>query len=144
MNKISAKSIQTFVAGALSLSGFHYLFWTPYYVVVSQSIALAVGSMLSGLMLWIGIAMLTGSERAIFWARVYLLFSIVSEVLFVCFSVFQLLPKPLHLSWWRTTSDLLTSIILLWLLVWSRSERFHQTPPNNQTGGKLPASVSQD
>jgi Na+-driven multidrug efflux pump len=144
MNKISAKSVQTFVAGALSLSGFHYLFWTPYYVVVSQSIALAVGFMLSGLMLWIGIAMLTGSERAIFWARVYLLLSIVSEVLFVCFSVFQLLPKPLHLSWWRTTSDLLTSIILLWLLVWSRSERFHQTPPNNQTGGKLPAPVSQD
>ena len=144
MNKISAKSIQTFVAGALALSGFHYLFWIPYDIVVSKSIALAAGSMLSGLMLWIGIAMFTGSERAIFWARVYLLLSIVSEVLFVCFSVFQLLPKPLHLSWWRTTSDLLTSIILLWLLVWSRSERFHQMPPNNQTGGKLPAPVSQD
>lgn len=130
MDKISTKNIQAFVAGAMALSGFRSLFWAPYYVVISHDAALAVGAALSGLALWIGIAMLTGSERAIFWARVYLFLSIGSEVLFVCLSASQLFPKPLHLSWWRTASDLLTAIIMLWLLVWSRSGRFHQTPNN--------------
>jgi hypothetical protein len=127
MNKISAKSIQMFVAGALSLMGFHSLIWLPYYIVFSQSIALAGGSIFSGLALLMGVAMLIGSERAIFWARIYLLLDIVSAIAMTCLSALSMPGAP-HLSWWRSVSDLLTPAILIWLLVLSRSKHFQDEP----------------
>jgi hypothetical protein len=127
MNKISAKSIQMFVAGALAIMGFHSLIWLPYYIVFSQSIALAGGCIFSGLALLIGVAMLVGSERAIFWARIYFLLGICGAIATFCLSVFPILPKPLHLGW-RSVSDLLTPAILFGLLVWSRSKHFRDEP----------------
>jgi hypothetical protein len=127
MNKISAKSIQMFVAGALALMGFHSLIWIPYYIVVFQSIVLAGGSIFSCLALLIGVAMLVGSERAIFWARIYLLFCIVGAVAMPCLSVLSVPGAP-HLSWWRSASDILTPAILFWLLVLSRSKHFRDEP----------------
>ena len=127
MTKLSAKSIQIFVAGALALMGFHSLIWLPYYIVFSQSIALAGGSIFSGLALLIGVAMLVGSERAIFWARIYLLLGICGAITTLCLSVFPILPKPLHLSW-QSVSNLLTPAILFGLLVWNRSKHFRDKP----------------
>jgi cytochrome bd-type quinol oxidase subunit 2 len=109
MNKMSAKSIQMFVAGALAL------------------IALVGGSIFSGLGLLIGVAMLMGREQAMFWARIYLLIGIAGAIATVCLSLFPVLPKAPHLSWWRGASDLLTPAILFWLLVWSRSRHFEMS-----------------
>jgi len=129
MKNLTAKSIQTFVAGALALMGFHALVWTPYYLVVSKSLVLVAGSIFSGLALLIGIAMLTGNERAIFWARIYLLLGICGGIATICLSVFPILPKEApHLSWWRGASDLLTPAILFWLLAWSRSKNLRDEP----------------
>ena len=127
MKKISARSIQMFVAGALALMGFHSLIWLPYYIVFSQSTALAGGSIFSGLELLIGVAMLAGSERAIFWARIYLLLGICGAIATICLSIFPILQKPPHLSW-RSASDILTPAILFGLLAWSRSKHFRDEP----------------
>jgi hypothetical protein len=127
MKKISAKSIQMFVAGALALMGFHSVIWLPYYIVFSQSVALAGSSIFSGLALLIGLAMLFGSERAIFWARIYLLLGICGAIATICLSVLPILEKPMHLSW-RSVSDILTPVILFGLLAWSRSKHFRDEP----------------
>lgn len=126
--RVSARQIQIFVAGALALMGFHSLIWTPYYFIVAKDLVFAFGSILSGLALWIGTAVLIESERAIFWAWIYLLLGILSGIVAICLSVFPILPKPLPISWWRDASDTLTLVILFSMLAWSRSERFHQTP----------------
>jgi hypothetical protein len=125
--KISAQNIQVFVAGALALMGFQSLVWAPYYLIVSKDLVFVIGSLISGLALWIGIAMLIGSERAIFWARIYLLLGILSAIAVPCLSAFSVPGAP-HLSWWRSASDLLTPAILLWLLIWSRSQRVNRMP----------------
>jgi hypothetical protein len=127
MNKISAKSIQMFVAGALALMGFRSLVWVPYYLIVFKDLFFLISSIFSGLALWIGIAMLIGSGRAIFWARIYLLLGIVSAIAMPCLSAFSV-PGALHLSWWRSASELLTPVILFWLLAWSRSRHFRDEP----------------
>ena len=128
MNKIPAKSIQMFVAGALALTGFHALIWTPYYLIYFKDIVFVGGSIFSGLALLIGIAMLAGSERAMFWARIYLLLGIVGAIVSICLSVFQIFPMAPHLSWWRVTSDFLTPAILFGLLVRSCSKDLRDEP----------------
>jgi hypothetical protein len=107
--------------------GFHSLIWLPYYIVFSQSLALAGGTIFSGLALLIGLAMLFGSERAIYWARIYFVCCICGAIVTICLSVFPILPKPLHLGW-RSVSDLLTPVILFGLLVWSSSKNFRNEP----------------
>ena len=128
MNKIPAKSIQMFVAGALALMGFHALIWTPYYLIYSKDIVFVGGSIFSGLALLIGVAMFAGSVRAMLWARIYLLLGIVGAIVSICLSVFQIVPKAPHLSWWRVTSDFLTPAILFGLLVWSSSKDLRDEP----------------
>jgi hypothetical protein len=127
MKNISAKSIQMFVAGALALMGFHALIWIPYYLIYSKDIVFVGGAIFSGLALLIGLAMLAGSERAMFWARIYLLLGIVGAVVRICLSVFPISSPQPHLGW-RSVSDLLTPAILFGLLVWSRSKHFRDEP----------------
>jgi hypothetical protein len=129
MNNVSAKSIQMFVAGALALMGFQPLVWLPYYLVVSKSIALAGGSIFSGLALVIGVAMFLGKPSAARWAQVYLWLGIVGAVAMIFCILFHVFPmKETPWSLWRGTFDLLASVILLLLLVWSRSKHFRDEP----------------
>ena len=74
MNKISAKSIQIFIAGALALIGFHAIIRAPYFLANSNHIALA-SDIFECFGLLIGIAMLFGNARAIWWARIFLFFA---------------------------------------------------------------------
>jgi hypothetical protein len=130
MNKMSAKIIQMFVAGALALMGFHALVWTPYYLVVSKDLVLVIGSMFSVLALLIGVAMLVGSKRAVLWAHIYLWICVLGAVAMVCpplLVMLHIVTVAPHLVW-RNVSDLFTSLILLGLLFWSRSRRFRDEP----------------
>lgn len=125
MSKISSKGIQTFVAGALSLPGFDSLIQVPRDVLVFNSSFIAFcGSIVPSLGLLIGLAILFGSERAIFWARIYLLLEISCVVLMDFIGVFRILPDgPSTVSWWSAL-DFLSPAILFALLGWSRSKRF--------------------
>ena len=127
MNKISANSIQMFVAGALALMGFHALIWIPYYLFVSKNGFLVFGALVSGLALLIGIAILRGRTQAVWWGQFYLCFSIVLVVATTAYIHF-FKPEATVPNRWRTATDLLIPFILLGLLTWSRSKRFRDKP----------------
>jgi hypothetical protein len=126
MHKLSASTIQTFVAGALALMGFQALVWLPYYLVAAKDLVFVIGSIFSGLSLWIGIAILFGSKAGVWWAHVYLWLCSLGSVGMGCIyvlaalNVWQYLPH----ATWRGLSELPMPVILLCLLIWSRSKRF--------------------
>jgi hypothetical protein len=123
MNKISAKSIQMFVAGALGLSGLQTLVWTPYYIIYSKDSVFIIVSVISVFALLIGMAILLGNVRAVLWAQIYLWVELVSKaVLFTISASHVLSPRGPQFNWWSIT-DLLAPLILLMLLTWSRSKR---------------------
>jgi hypothetical protein len=128
MNKLSAKSIQTFVAGALAYMGFHALVWFPYYLIFSKNFILVGDSIFAGLALLIGLAMFIGSTHSIRWAYIYLWFSIASALGMICISAFQLLGSGGERLHWGDVSSLLAPAVLLLLLVWSHSKRFRDEP----------------
>ena len=138
MHKLSANKIQTFVAGALALMGFRALVWLPYYLVVSKghvSVMGAFGAIFSGLSLWIGIAMLVGSKAGVWWAHVYLRLCSLGSVGMGCIYALAALnvwtPYLPHATW-RKLSELPTPVILLLLLIWSRSKRFGDSRTPNK------------
>jgi hypothetical protein len=128
MSKLSSRDIQVFAAGALALMGFHSLVVTPYYIFVSKSLSLTAGALFSALPLLIGIAMLKRNERALFWARIYLWLCFLGALIGIGFAMASDKPEPEHSHWWRDMSELLTPVILIWLLKESHSARFDQTP----------------
>jgi hypothetical protein len=124
MRKISSKGIQTFVAGAVALSGFNALIQAPRELLIVTSVITVGGSIVSSSGLLIGIAILCGGERAVFWARIYLLLSISCWLFMLFLPVFRVLPdEAWSISWW-SAPDLLAPTILFALLGWSRSKRF--------------------
>jgi hypothetical protein len=131
MSKISARGIQIFVAGTLAYTGFQAFVWTFYVVGFTQSSVWATAvSSFPVLGLLIAVAMLIEKQGAILWAQIYL-FSYgllgVGGTIAESLSAPQALPRVFFI--WRVISALLAPTILLGLLLWSRSERFRQTPP---------------
>jgi len=124
MNKISPKSIQLFVAGALALTGFRDLFWLPFYFVYSKDTVLIVSSILTGIALVLGISILRGFERAVHWAIVYLALSVGLALAIMFFSLSHTPPpRPPNFAW-KTVGSIITPLTLLVLLLWSRSKYF--------------------
>ena len=122
MNKISAKSIQIFIAGALALIGFHAIIRAPYFLANSNHIALA-SDIFECFGLLIGIAMLFGNARAIWWAQIFLLLGIGESFVPIFFSIFHVFSLRANLSF-GSVANFLTPAILFGLLLWSHSKRF--------------------
>ena len=72
MNKITARDIRLFVAGALALAGFRAWIMIPYELMVLRDSVLIGAGILAGLALPIGIGIFLGRWSAMFWAQVYL------------------------------------------------------------------------
>jgi Na+-driven multidrug efflux pump len=131
MSKISARDIQIFVAGVLAYLGFQSLVWIPYEVVYSQDSLRIIASIVAGVGLLLGVGIVAGNIRALRWAQIFLLVCVLGAVVNICLSVFEtyhVFQKAPHMSLYRSIFDFLTNVILLWLLVWSRSKRFRDEP----------------
>jgi hypothetical protein len=123
--KLSARNIQMFVAGAFVLPAFRTLIWLPYYFAFTWHNVFAISASILVLLLGVGISI--GGQRALFWARFFLWIGLLGATMNLYLSTFQkfglLLSQP-HQSLYRSIADFFTVILLLWLLVWSRSKRF--------------------
>lgn len=111
-----------FVAGALSIIGFRALVWLPHYVVSRDSV-FVVGYVVIGMGLPLGVAMLVGSLRAIWIAEMYLLLGVVGMCAVLVVSACHILPPEAPHASWRSAPDLLVSLCLLALLLWTRFPR---------------------
>jgi hypothetical protein len=122
MNKTSARDIQLFVAGALALIGFQALILLPYYLTASMDLVRALSGIIAGLALPIGICMLTGRAKALLFAQIYLWLLVITGCLVLpvyCWAI-PARAKSLVL---RVAPEMITAIILLWLIFWSRSRK---------------------
>jgi hypothetical protein len=131
MRKISARDIQIFVAGVLAYLGFQSLVWIPYEVVYAQDSIHIIASIVAGVGLLLGAGIVAGNIRALRWAQIFLSVCVLGAAVNICLSVFEMnhvLQKAPHMSLYRSIFDFLTNVILLWLLVWSRSKHFQDEP----------------
>src|ERR1017187_9265510 len=70
--KISARDIQLFVAGAISVTGFHALYWLPHYLFTVHSGAQVFAHLVAGFTLPLGIGIFIGRARAVRLTEIYL------------------------------------------------------------------------
>jgi hypothetical protein len=123
MSKISARDIQTFVAGAMALNGFHSLFWAFSYCFYPRDFEQISIQLLYALVLPLGIGIFMGRAWAIRLTVIYywiIVFSTFTAVPIFCFSN----PAMAKTVIWYSAYDLLISIFVLGLISWSRSRRF--------------------
>jgi hypothetical protein len=89
MNKISARDIRLFVAGALALVGFQALIRIPYYCTLAMNAAqigrAVFAGLIAGLTLPIGIGIFLGRWSALFWAQIYLWLKFISGFIAIPF-----------------------------------------------------------
>jgi hypothetical protein len=126
METLSTRSMHVFVAGSLALLGFRAVVWIPHTIISSRSVMLSAGVMATSLALPIAIALLVGNPRAVLWAKIYLWTDLLGATAMICFSVLgklvtSVIGPPLDMN---DVSALLTSLVILLLLRWSRSKRF--------------------
>jgi hypothetical protein len=135
MNKIPAREVQVFVAGALALWGFRALIWLPTYLFTATHdtwwISRIIGTLTTGLTLPLGVTILLGKTRAIRWAQIFLWWSLVLiSISAMCLQVAHLGPKGLNYIK-IAAPDLLVCIVLLWLLCSQRFQDQSNPQPHN-------------
>ncbi len=125
MNKISAQGIQLFVGGAVAMNGFDSLFSMFYYLIYSHShfFTNVIAYMIAGLMLPLGIGILTGRAKAVKWTVIFLwivVAAIFTAVPLYCYNN----PSMARVMVFENLRSFLLCVILLILVYWSRSPRF--------------------
>ena len=138
MNKISARDIQVFVAGAFALDGSDALLAIPYYFSYFFStpshllIGMIVPQLIRSLFLPLGIAILMGNARALNWAKICLWLAVVTYsagiILVCCFRPHDDLSLLSNF-----VTDLVINAILLWLLKHSLSKNSEDNKPQSQS-----------
>jgi hypothetical protein len=131
MSKITARDIQAFVAGAFALWGFRALIWLPSdFLAPIQNFmwfTRIAGAVITGLALPLGLAILSGSKRAILLTKIYLwlVLALGAVDMVILIGERSLLGARALSLIGSFAPDMLICIILLWLLC---SRRFRQTP----------------
>jgi hypothetical protein len=131
MNKISAREIQVFVAGAFALIGFNLLRCLPSSL--SDPIhnfwwfARLAAYVIAGLALPIGIAIFFRKAHAILWTQIYLWSWLVLGSISMIGVVVKLGYKAMSMVE-TAAPGMIVCIVLLWLISWSRSRRFRHEP----------------
>jgi hypothetical protein len=140
MNKISARDIRVFVAGALALDGFDSLIRAPFILFSSHtnfatSIILISTHLILSLTLVLAIGLLNGNTRALMWTKAVLSIVIVYECVYVVVNFVSpssnASTQPLSI-----VPGLFAWIALLGLLYWSDSKSLKDKPAGenpNQT-----------
>jgi hypothetical protein len=131
MNKITAREIQVFVAGALATWGFGLLIGIPSTIFntwhlgwIAGSISLTHG-LLGVLTLWLGGAIFFGKTQAIPLTRIYLWLNLILNVCaigMVLMAAVYASKRPEFVEIF--VSGIIECAVLLWLISLSRSPRF--------------------
>ena len=124
-NKIRARDIQVFVAGALAVWGFLPLARVPFELIRYHSVSavdIAI-SVVVGLALPVGIAILLGWASGILLAQIYLWGTLACGCFLELFR-YRLYRQGAARIPWMTAPLFLLVIALLTLIHWSRSRRF--------------------
>ncbi|MGO9585653.1 MAG: hypothetical protein ACLP2Y_05620 [Limisphaerales bacterium] len=136
MNKIPAREVQVFAAGAFALWGFRALIWLPSYFFVTTHniiwVGRIAGSLLTAFALPLGVAILLGKTRAIRLTQIYLWLFLVFGVGSVISLFHDKIVIGAPILWYTvlkivgaTAPDMIVIIVLLWLLC---SRRFRHEP----------------
>ena len=131
MNKLSARNIQIFVAGALAVRGIRSLITVPYLFFMVKGAGFYPAmvsicfSLVFALALPLGIGLLLNRPGVFRWAQVFLLLELVIGVGVLLVSIIHHSSSQAHTPvYWGNSLDLPIPLILFGLLVWSRSNRF--------------------
>ena len=133
MNKLSARDIQVFVAGAFALDGSDALLAIPYYFSTPSHVlvGMIVPQLICSLFLPLGIAILMGNAHALNWAKICLWLAVVTYsagiILVCCFRPHDDLSLLSNF-----VTDLVINAILLWLLKHSLSKNSEDNKPQSQ------------
>lgn len=131
MTKITGRDLQVFVGGALAILGFSEFYWLPYYILEHRDAIVIIASLMAGLTLPLGMAILFNRKQSIVLTKIYLWLTISCAVIGLPFFEFSNHFKSTAVHW-KTVLDLTTSVILLLLLHWSRSKRFQASEEKSQ------------
>jgi len=123
--KIPAREIQLFVAGAIAVNGFDALFWLFYYLANTVDWAMIFGELTVVVALPLGVGILIGRAWAIRWTQIYLWILVIGGVTGIPIYCYSNWPRAGHMIW-QGTHDILVSVLLLSLMLWSRSRRLRQ------------------
>jgi hypothetical protein len=127
MKKLSARDIELFVAGAISVVGFRALFWLFYDLFTARDFGMVFSHLTLGLALPLGIGIFIGRTRAILWARIFIWLWVIGGFTSIPLYCYLVPSQAVH-TMWKEGPDMLVSIILLGLIIWSRSQRLRQEP----------------
>ena len=125
--KISARDIQLLVAGAFASTGFFALVTVPYYIFPALNGFQILSHIITGIELLLGIGIFVSYSRAVLFSQIYLWILLIGDI--AAIPVFyQVFPSKASHMLLNLAPGTLLGVILLALLYWSRSRRFH--PPN--------------
>jgi hypothetical protein len=125
--KISARDIQLFIAGALALTGFYSLCWLLEYSASSSDGARIFQHVIGVLLLALGIGIFVGSARAVLIALIVLWIDVIGGFTGIPLYCYLVPTKAMH-TIWTQAPEMLANVILLGLMIWSRSRRFRHDP----------------
>ena len=123
--KLTANGIRMFVAGALCMDGLYALAWLLSHASSIHDVEPILSRMLGCLCFALGLGIFLGSLRVLRLTEIVLWVIVVGGLagmtLYCCLNP----SKAIHMIW-RQGPGILPSIVLLSLMVWSRSPRFRQ------------------
>jgi hypothetical protein len=125
--KTSARDIQLFVAGAFSLTGLYALCWLLEYSIYVRDGAVIFQHLIGVLMLALGIGIFIGSARAVLLALIFLWIDVIGGFTGIPIYCYLVPSKAMH-TIWREAPEMLANVLLLGLMIWSRSRRFRHEP----------------
>jgi hypothetical protein len=125
--KPSPRDIQLFVAGAFSLNGFYALCWLLQYAVYVQDGALILQHLVGVLTLALGIGIFIGSVRAVLIALIFLWVGVIGGFTGIPLYCYLFPSKAMH-TISREAPEMFASVMLLGLMIWSRSRSFRHEP----------------
>jgi hypothetical protein len=125
--KTSARDIQLFIAGAFSLYGFYALYWLLTYSFSVRNSDQIASNVLGALLLALGIGIFIGNARAVLITLIVLWINVIGGFTGIPIYCYLFPSKAMH-TILREAPEMLTNVILLGLMIWSRSRRFRHEP----------------
>jgi hypothetical protein len=123
--KIPTREIQLFVAGAIAVNGFDALFWLFHSLAKTHDAAMIFAELTGLVALPLGVGMLIGRAWAIRWTQIYLWIVVIGGITGFAIYCYTNWPRVGY-AVWQVAHDTVLCVILLVLLLWSRSQQLRQ------------------
>jgi hypothetical protein len=128
--KTSAREIQLFIAGAFALTGFYALCWLLEYSSSASDGARIFQHVIGVLLLALGIGIFVGNARAVLIALIILWIDVIGGFTGIPLYCYLFPSKAMH-TIWTQAPEMLANVILLGLMIWSRSRKFRRDSDAN-------------